>query len=425
MHFIKLVYNYLHSNAKNVPIIKRIPAFHSIPPTINPDNIRFYKLSNLVLTLGMFVHLHWIFYFYYINAWPMSILNILSVGIYILSIILNRGGNHFTSSIIMVLEIILHQIIAVFYFGVDAGFQYYILVISLFPCLMPRGKWAIKLLICLTCVLSFIFLNFFLALNFSAIYHLESVHRTYLNLSNTIFSFISLTISGVLFSVAMHDTEDEIKLAKQKSDALLMNILPYHIIQELQHTGKTAAQLHENITIMFTDFKDFTLVCEELSATDLVKLIDHYFKSFDQILAKYDIEKIKTIGDAYMCVSGLQTDSKLAAKNMILCALEILAFVNNEKKAQDNDIAKTFDIRIGINTGSVIAGVVGETKFAYDIWGDAVNVASRMEKLGEINSINLTDSTYQLVHEDFKLNTRGAIEVKNKGLMNMYSIRPN
>lgn len=410
--------------AKSIPVIKNIPAFDSVPSIINSDNLRFYKLSNLVLTLGMFVHLHWIFYFYYISSYPMSMMNIFSVLIYISSIILNRKGMHFTSSIIMVLEIIIHQFIAVFYFGTNGGFQYYILVISLFPFLMPRGKWFIKISLSLICIISFMFINFFWIRIFEPIQRLDSIHIGYLNLSNTLFSFISLTLSGAFYSIAMHDTEDEIKLEKQKSDNLLLNILPLNVAQELKLYGKTKAQLHDHVTIMFTDFKDFTKLSEELTARELVKIIDYYFRAFDQILSKYHIEKIKTIGDAYMCVSGFQIDSKTAANNMILCALDILELIHSEKILPKNSTNRSFDIRIGINTGSVVAGVVGETKFAYDIWGDAVNTASRMEKLGEVNTINISEATYHLVKDNFSFQSRGEIEVKNKGIMHTYFLRP-
>lgn len=353
----------------------------------------------------------------------MSAINIVSVGIYITSIILNRKGMHFASSIIMVLEIIIHQIIAVYYFGTDCGFQYYILVISLFPFLMPRGKWTIKVSLSLICVISFMFLNFYHSSLFEPIHILDTIHIGYLNLSNTLFSFISLTLSGAFYSIAMHDTEDEIKYEKEKSDNLLLNILPLKVAQELKQHGRTEAQLHDNVTIMFTDFQDFTKLSEELSAKDLVKIIDYYFRSFDQIILKYNIEKIKTIGDAYMCVSGFQTDSKLAANNMILCAMEILEFVNNEKILPKNPTKRSFDIRIGINTGAVVAGVVGDTKFAYDIWGDAVNIASRMEKLGEVNTINVSEATYHLVKDNFNFDSRGEIDVKNKGTMKMYNMK--
>ena len=125
-----------------------------------------------------------------------------------------------------------------------------------------------------------------------------------------------------------------------------------------------------------------------------------------------------------MCVSGFQTDSKLASNNMILCALEILELIHSEKILPKNSTNRSFDIRIGINTGSVVAGVVGETKFAYDIWGDAVNTASRMEKLGEVNTINISEATYHLVKDNFSFQSRGEIEVKNKGIMHMYFLRP-
>ena len=208
---------------------------------------------------------------------------------------------------------------------------------------------------------------------------------------------------------------------KQRSDELLLNILPEETAQELKDIGKVQAKRFESVTVLFTDFKGFTSFAEHLSPEELVTTVDFYFSKFDEIMEKFGLEKIKTVGDAYMCAGGLPFPTDDHASKMIMAALEIIEFVNNEKVS--NDIVDTqLDIRVGINTGPVVAGVVGSKKFAYDIWGDSVNIASRMETCSEPGKINISENTYKLVKDKFNCNYRGKIEVKNRGLLKMYFV---
>lgn len=208
---------------------------------------------------------------------------------------------------------------------------------------------------------------------------------------------------------------------KEKSDNLLLNILPEETADELKEHGKVAAQKYDSVTVLFTDFKGFTRFSENLDPTDLVKSVDYYFSKFDEIMDRYDIEKIKTIGDAYMCAAGLPYPSDDHPEKCILAAKDIIQ-VMHDIKAQTPEGVTPLDIRIGINTGPVVAGVVGTKKFAYDIWGDTVNVALRMESNAEVGQINLSESTYNLVKDKFDCTYRGEYEVKNRGTMKMYYV---
>lgn len=217
-------------------------------------------------------------------------------------------------------------------------------------------------------------------------------------------------------------TKKIIEEERDKSDSLLLNILPVETATELKTYGKVKAKKYNEVTVLFSDFKGFTSYSQNLSPESLVETVDFYFSKFDTIIEKYGLEKIKTIGDAYMCAGGLHhNEGNENAHKMILAAQEITNFVEMTK----NDILindMSFDIRIGINTGPVVAGVVGTKKFAFDIWGDTVNVASRMESMSEPGKINISEATYNLVKEKFECEYRGEIEAKNRGKMKMYFV---
>ncbi len=208
---------------------------------------------------------------------------------------------------------------------------------------------------------------------------------------------------------------------KKKSEKLLLNILPEDTAKELKANGVVKAKKYDAVTVLFTDFKGFTSYSEKLSPEALVETISFYFSKFDAIIEKHGLEKIKTIGDAYMCAGGLHGDTEDHAHSMVQAAFEIAEFVEETKKDEAAS-ELTFDIRIGINSGPVVAGVVGTKKFAYDIWGDTVNVASRMESMSEPGRINISENTYALVAKDFDCVPRGAIQVKNRGMMQMYFV---
>ena len=226
----------------------------------------------------------------------------------------------------------------------------------------------------------------------------------------------------VLFAGVFFIQRNSIKKGKKRSDELLLNILPEEVAEELKEKGSAEAKMFDDVTVMFTDFKGFTIIAEKLSAKELVGAINYCFSAFDNIIHKYGIEKIKTIGDAYMAAGGLPVENKTHAKDVVNAALEINKFMDEHKQQRIEEGKEIFEIRIGIHTGPVVAGIVGIKKFAYDIWGDAVNLASRMESSGEAGKVNISGSTYELVKNDFTCTYRGKIQAKNKGEVDMYFV---
>lgn len=225
-------------------------------------------------------------------------------------------------------------------------------------------------------------------------------------------------LSGLfLFSSLLFWQRNKVKREKKRSDDLLLNILPVAVAEELKENGKAAARRHENITVLFTDFVNFTGTSEKLTPEELVGELNECFTEFDHIIEKNGLEKIKTIGDAYMAVCGLPSSREDHAQRAIRAAFEILEFMYQRSLKAD-----VFDIRIGINSGPVVAGIVGVNKFAYDIWGDTVNTAARMEQNSEPGRVNISERTYQLVKDDFEFSYRGEIEAKHKGKLKMYFV---
>ena len=235
-------------------------------------------------------------------------------------------------------------------------------------------------------------------------------------------AFLLITMGGITYQYLFaQKTNKIISEERNKADKLLLNILPLETAEELKKYGAVKAKKYEFVTVLFTDFVAFTKHVENIAPEELVKSIDYYFKAFDAIFEKYNMEKIKTIGDSYMCAGGLPMPNETNPEDAILAGLEIIKFVESVKHDKPEHV-QPFEIRIGINTGPVITGVVGTSKFQYDVWGDTVNVASRMETACEPGKINISEFTYSHVKGKFTFSQRGDIEMKNRGHIKMYYV---
>ncbi len=453
--------NSLANNSLSRLFLRIYSRFDAIPGKVAFENYRFYILTNIGYTLGWLLHAIWFFVFLYLHVYVMMLVQVACVACHIIAIIANRQGWHSQALNIGMTEVILHQVFAVYMLGWGAGFQYITIAVTLFPFLKPDGNWIVKVLQAAACLVSYLFIQIALS-GHEPVFPLSGEATTVFNYSNITICFLLMATWGFsltatiqlteellvektrdlvatekaleqaqlvkqlelkerdaeiyrLRNVELKESNDQIQAQKKRSEELLLNILPEQTANELLISGKARPRRYEQATIMFTDFVNFTSAAEQVSAEELVAHIDRYFRAFDEIATRHEVEKIKTIGDAYMCAGGLPAANNTHALDVLKAALEILAYM-------EADPEQFFRIRIGIHTGPVVAGVVGHHKFQYDIWGDAVNIAARMEQHSTPGRINISGNTYELVKDYFECEHRGKVAAKNKGELEMYFV---
>lgn len=216
--------------------------------------------------------------------------------------------------------------------------------------------------------------------------------------------------------------KEMIEKEKERSESLLLNILPKEIAEELKHNADLKPRSYDQVTVIFTDFKGFTQAAEVLSPEELIDELSECFSEFDSICERWNLERIKTMGDAYMCAGGIPSPNYTNPVDAVSAAMEMQEVIEQLKQKKILQGRPYFDMRLGIHTGPVVAGVVGKKRFAYDIWGDTVNLAARMESSGEVGRVNISEYTYSLVRDYFFCSYRGKIQAKNKGEVDMYFV---
>jgi class 3 adenylate cyclase len=235
-----------------------------------------------------------------------------------------------------------------------------------------------------------------------------------------------LVIAGLIFRNYRIKVKTNKILDRQKDEieGLLLNILPSEVAKELQTTGNSVPKEYDSVSVMFTDFKGFTALADKMTPQELVEELNVCFVEFDNIIAKHNLEKIKTIGDSYMCAGGIPTSNDEHPYNIVDAGIEIQEYLSKHNRKRSESGLATWDIRIGIHIGPVVAGVVGKKKYAYDIWGSTVNIASRMESNGVAGRVNISASLYEIVKDKYSCTHRGKIHAKNLGDIDMYFVEP-
>jgi adenylate cyclase len=209
---------------------------------------------------------------------------------------------------------------------------------------------------------------------------------------------------------------------RRRSDALLLNVLPQTVARELKIYERVTPREYESASVLFTDFVGFTRIAEGFTPQRLVEELDFCFRRFDEIARRHGLEKIKTIGDAYMAVGGVPEPNSTHARDCVRAALEVARFVSETRAAREAEGLPYWDVRVGVHTGELVAGVIGREKFSYDVWGDTVNTASRMESAGAPGRVNVSRATYELLKDAFAFEYRGRVEAKGKGSVEMFFV---
>jgi class 3 adenylate cyclase len=244
-------------------------------------------------------------------------------------------------------------------------------------------------------------------------------------IGGTLLYIRSLRQQKVVLERTVVDRTRELSREKDRSEELLKNILPENVANELKVSGTAQARHFDQATVLFSDFREFTRIAEQLSADELVEELNVCFNAFDRIMEKYGVEKIKTIGDAYMAAGGVPDPSGGTPLAVVLAGLEMQQIIRERQVEREAQGKAAFEMRVGIHTGPVVAGIVGRRKFQYDIWGDTVNTASRMESACEPGDVNISGATYELVKDapELVFTPRGNVQAKGKGEMEMYYVR--
>lgn len=379
---------------------------------------RYLQVTNIAAILGAMYNAIWlIIAIVLIESLIIYVSNILLGLMFLLVLIFNKKGWRTLASIWLTISSLTSVLLFLYLLGYSSGvvvifFLIIILPYMTFPREARKSAHGFSILAFLMLLVTVLFQS-----NLNAHYNGMDPYLSQV-VNMTITGFICLTLIWSM-SVLIDRSEDSLIAEQIKSDDLLHNILPANIVRDLKESGKTIPKRHKNVTILFTDFEGFTELVASIPAITLVNELNDIFGRFDEIMEETEVEKIETIGDAYMAASGLEKEVSNHAVKCITAAQQMLSFLEERNKSHDIQ----WRMRVGIHSGTIVAGVVGKKKFAYDLFGDTINTASRIESASEPGEINISSSTHELVKNDFTCLSRGKIFAKGKGELDMYFIK--
>ena len=383
----------------------------SVPDHV-PDNLaRYYVYWKIFYVLAGVSHFMTLLMFLQNGVTFMAVFNVFSVSIFAAASILLRRGYYRLAYWGAFTELVLHGIAATICVGVEYGFQGYPFLVVVLLFIQPFYSWRFSTLMSAVVLASAGIVSYY-ALDNPPIYLIPEQWQTFLKIL-AITTWPLYVLAMVLpFIRASARAEKELASAYGESERLLLNILPAPIARRLKRTSGMIADDYDRVAILFADIAGFTNMSDRLQPAQIVTLLNEVFNAIDELVAKYGVEKIKTIGDAYMVVAGVPNRIDDPEDTIARLALDIQATVSRFTEPGTDD---PVSVRVGINAGKVVAGVIGNRKFAYDLWGDAVNVASRMESTGEIGRIQVPDELAATLQDRFTFEPRGEVEIKGKG----------
>ncbi len=393
-------------------------SFTRLPKTVHPSHFRTYVLLNVGAVAAALIHLALIGVFWALEIHAMAVVNFFSAAIYVVAGWFNRRGYHTTTVVLALAELVVHQALCVYYMGWGAGFQYYLITITTVVFFLPSGRVLSKLFLVVLAPAAFIALDFYARVA-EPVYSVPPATLMVFNIVNIAMVFGLLALFAFNYNHAAEVAEARVDEERQRAESLLHNILPVPIAARLKTSRTVIADGYENATILFSDIVGFTPLSERMPPEKVVWLLNDIFSEFDDLVAESGLEKIKTIGDAYMVAAGIPQRRDDHARAIADLALDMMAALKKRGDTPDGPLK----MRIGISSGPVVAGVIGKRKFIYDLWGDSVNTAARMESHGVPGEIQVARSTYEALKDDYEFEARGTILVKGKGPMEAFLLK--
>ena len=386
-------------------------------PNISREYFHVYLVGKYTIPVSIAGHLFLLISFFALGIYPLAIVNIFSVAIWVTAYIIGLRGRQFEAMFIGITEILIHAVLAIYFLGWRSGFYIYIAGVISYIFLFPSRKLTGKILFSGGLCLLYIALNLYTGY-FPPVITVDPIILTIFENYNGVILIFLIGYMSYYYSKSSSRVEKALDKELGRSDALLLNILPEQIARRLSKSeGRvTIADRYSSVTVLFADIAGFTPFSAKNPPEKIVEILNEIFSMFDILCERHGLEKIKTIGDSYMLAGGLPVECVDHTERVAEMALDMIDTM--EKLRTENDIP--LYIRIGMSEGPVVAGVIGMKKFTYDLWGDTVNTASRMESHGEIGKVHVSESVYLALRDKYKFAERGEIEVKGKGKVKTY-----
>jgi adenylate cyclase len=384
------------------------------PESLPRDQLKLFTSRLVTIIAGGSVHVALAAFFLAMSQPWLAALNVGSIAWFVVAAVLTRRGHHRLGVLMGFAEVVVHVPVMTLLVGLDGGYLAYNLAIGIVAMvLFPASERRTRIVLVAIALVSGGLLAA-VGMSSTPVIVFGSVQVLgYLNVGGTV-----LALFFIMGTVAAAGDRAEARLERERrrSEKLLLNILPSPIAERLKRDPGTIADAFQSVTVLFADVVGFTKLSATMESTQVVEILNEVFSEFDRLAAKHRLEKIKTIGDGYMVVGGLPEPHESHAVASAQMAIDMHEAI----RAYSERTGHTLEIRVGLHSGPVVAGVIGVNKFAYDIWGDTVNTASRMESLGAAGRTQVSDATKELLSDSHTLDERGLIEVKGKGKMHTW-----
>lgn len=396
-------------------LTKNFPDLFYIPPDVDLRFRRWIALGNVAYPFCIFLHGIFIPTFGLLGIPEMAFFNVGSCILFMICIMISKRGYMYAGFVMGCIEVFIHACLATYFIGWESGFHYLIFGATACIYLAPPGRYALKFTLFLSSAIGYLVLHYtahskgWMVQNDPAVVYWFSV-------ANILTLFAILAMWAYSYSYATTKAEEAFEIEHNRSEALLHNILPKQIVKQLKRKQGTIVDSFRQTSILFCDIVNFTEISKRTDPQELINILNDVFSQIDDLVEKHDLEKIKTIGDSYMVASGVPTPIDNHAEKIADLAVEIMETFKNIMLRSGEKL----QIRIGICSGEVVAGVIGKKKFSYDLWGDSVNMAARMESTGVPGRIHVHESVFKLLREKFNFEKRSNVEIKGKGLTTTY-----